>query len=192
MSSPGCCCAILHGFATKLDKHAVKVGTRCIVGCRSNVIVSLFVSSSADRHKSFRLRLPSIRREARRNSQPDAENPPLGDDAEESVPLRTLHPALASSAAAAGGSTPGATTPTNQLVPGEKRLLDRELSDVSNMSHLERDSQSSLRRASSLEHVTSSDGMNGRGRLRSTGSGRARHLLLVPTTACNKCELAVS
>lgn len=91
----------------------------------------------------------------------DAENPP---EAEESVPLHTLHPALS------------ATTPTNQLapIPVEKRLLDRELSDVSTVSHLERGSQGSLRRASSLEHVvmSSDHSTNNRGRIKSTGSGK--------------------
>ena len=56
----------------------------------------------------------------------------------------------------------------------EKRLLDRELSDVSTVSHLERGSQGSLRRASSLEHVISSDhSANNRGRLKSAGSGKS-------------------
>ena len=125
----------------------------------------------SDRHKSFKLRLPSIRREVRRNSRSsrlDPENPP---ETEESVPLHTLHPSLA------------ATTPTNQLapVPMEKRLLDRELSDVSSVSHREHGSQGSLRRASSLEHVISDHTSNGRGRLKSTGSGKRFAVLFILT-----------
>ena len=94
------------------------------------------------------------------------------------MPLHTLHPALPAAATTASTAA-AAVTPTNQLVPLEKRLLDRELSDVSTMSHLERDSQGSLRRASSLEHVTS-DSMSGRSRIKSTGSGRfyIYHILL--------------
>ena len=102
----------------------------------------------SDRHKSFKLRLPSIRRDISRdytknratNRLHDPEDPPEG---EESVPLHRLSP-------------PAEVVPQD-TPPLERRMLDREFSDVSTWSNEEfksrKSSQGSIRRASSMEHL---------------------------------------
>lgn len=114
------------------------------------VMVVMVYFSPDTRHKSFKLRLPSIRRDLRKNAKGDVENPP---DAEESVPLHRLSPP-------GDGSSYPCLEFNRQLLPSpptEKRFLERELSDFSNFSNDDRrsrkSSQGSLRKASSLEHL---------------------------------------
>ena len=117
--------------------------------------MKVYTISLSDRHKSFRLRLPSIRRDIRRSSQDrnadDVENPP---DGEESMPLHQL-------------PTIPAVSPLQ-----EQRAIDRDFSDQSNFSNEEarRGSPGSLRRASSYEHIDSST-RSPKGRTKSTSSG---------------------
>ncbi|XP_064648680.1 potassium voltage-gated channel subfamily H member 6-like isoform X3 [Lineus longissimus] len=105
--------------------------------------------SKSYRHKSFRLRLPSIRRDFKRqqNRIHDPENPP---DNEESVPLQRL-------------------TPPDEYIPSDTSPVDRgyfehELSDLSTWSNDELiikkhgSEGDSLRRTSSLEVLH--DGMH--------------------------------
>ncbi len=106
-----------------------------------------------DRHKSFKLRLPSIRRDIRRSSR--LEDVEQAGENEESVPLHQL--------ALSHGSH---GSPVQ-----EKRLLEREISDFSTFSYddHQKSSQGSLRKASSLEHLDHS--RSPRGRLKSSNSG---------------------
>jgi hypothetical protein len=97
----------------------------------------------ADRHKSFKLRLPSIRRDIRRNSMPggrkDEENPPLtaATMLEEAVPLTRLH--MAGDSVTQPPPPPQIHTPFMSLTPPPKRPLDREASDVSRISQWSND-----------------------------------------------------
>ena len=123
----------------------------------SNLCFLYFVFS--DRHKSFKLRLPSIRRDIRRNSSTgiskkpnDEENPPLtaATMLEEAVPLTRLHPSMLPPPPAPTATENASTTTTplppqihtpfmSLTPPTQKRALDRELSDVSRISQWSND-----------------------------------------------------
>ena len=110
-------------------------------------------SLPSDRHKSFKLRLPSIRRDLRRKSA-DVENP-VESEEEEAVPLQRIGPIPSPSPSPMDRLHPPLSSPLL-----DKRPLDRELSDISNWSNEDfksrKSSQGSLRRASSMEHLNSS------------------------------------
>ncbi|KAK2152153.1 hypothetical protein LSH36_338g02006 [Paralvinella palmiformis] len=133
-------------------------------------------NSKYNRHKSFRLRLPSLRRDAHSISK-DEENPPT----EESVPLHHI------------------TVPPDAIIGSSpqqlgKRPLDRELSNVSNWSNTsdfrsQKSSECSIRKATSLENIDMLSPELSSSRHKSATVSSASQLMAVVTAAASSSSL---